>query len=115
MYQVGSTLARVEQQIAHQQELSTRLQRAREEAQTALAELGSHISGDQQKLDVLRESVAEAEPQLELLQEQDLLRQDAWREAEAALADWQQRWDAHSREQAERHAQATWSAPASNT
>ncbi|MFT4179036.1 MAG: chromosome segregation protein SMC [Thermomonas sp.] len=101
VYQVGSTLARVEQQIAHQQELSTRLQRAREEAQTALAELGSHISGDQQKLDVLREAVAEAEPKLELLQEEDLLRQDALRDAEAKLADWQQRWDAHSREQAE--------------
>ena len=101
VYQVGSTLARVEQQIAHQQELSTRLQRAREEAQTALAELGTHISGDQQKLDVLRESVAEAEPQLEQLQLDDVERQDAWRDAEAKLADWQQRWDAHSRASAE--------------
>ncbi len=101
VYQVGSTLARVEQQIAHQRELSVRLQRAREEAQTALAELGSHISGDQQKLDVLREAMAESEPKLELLQEEDLLRQDALREAESRLADWQQRWDAHSREQAE--------------
>ena len=44
VYQVGSTLARVEQQIAHQQELSARLQRAREEAQTALAELGDRKS-----------------------------------------------------------------------
>ena len=101
VYQVGSTLARVEQQIAHQQELSTRLQRAREEAQTALAELGGHISGDQQKLDVLRESVAEAEPQLEQLQLDDVERQDAWRDAETKLADWQQRWDAHSRASAE--------------
>ena len=101
VYQVGSTLARVEQQIAHQRELSVRLQRARDEAQTALAELGNHISDDQQKLAVLREALDEAEPRLELLQEQDLLRQDALREAEAALADWQQRWDAHSREQAE--------------
>ncbi len=101
VYQVGSTLARVEQQIAHQRELSVRLQRARDEAQAALAELGSHISGDEQKLDVLREALAEAEPRLELLQEEDLLRQDALRDAEARLADWQQRWDAHSREQAE--------------
>ncbi|ODU49942.1 MAG: chromosome segregation protein SMC, partial [Lysobacteraceae bacterium SCN 69-48] len=101
VYQVGSTLARVEQQIAHQRELSVRLQRARDEAQAALAELGSHISGDQQKLDVLKEALAEAEPRLELLQEEDLLRQDALHDAEARLADWQQRWDAHSREQAE--------------
>ena len=101
VYQVGGTLARVEQQIAHQRELSVRLQRARDEAQAALAELGHHISGDQQKLDVLKAALADAEPRLELLQEEDLLRQDALRETEARLADWQQRWDAHSREQAE--------------
>ena len=101
VYQVGGTLARVEQQIAHQRELSTRLHRARDEAQAALAELGSHIEGDQRKLDLLREAVADAEPRLELLQEEDVLRQDAWREAETRLSDWQQRWDTHSREQAD--------------
>ncbi|MEO5630223.1 MAG: chromosome segregation protein SMC [Thermomonas sp.] len=101
VYQVGSTLARVEQQIAHERELGTRLQRAREEAQTALSEIGSHISGDQQKLDVLRELVADAEPRLQTLQADDGGRQDAWRQAEMRLADWQQRWDAHSKAQAE--------------
>ncbi len=101
VYQIGSTLARVEQQIAHQRELATRLQRARDEAQSALSEIGGHISGDQQKLDVLRESVADAEPRLEHLQEDDGARQDAWRDAETRLADWQQRWDAHSKAQAE--------------
>ena len=101
VYQAGGTLARIEQQIAHQRELSTRLHRARDEAQAALAELGSHIDEDQRKLATLREAVDEAEPRLELLQEEDVLRQDAWREAEARLADWQQRWDAHGREQAD--------------
>ncbi|MBV2209108.1 MAG: chromosome segregation protein SMC [Thermomonas sp.] len=101
VYQIGSQLARVEQQIAHQRELSVRLQRARDEAQSALAELGSTISGDQQKLDVLRTAVEDAEPRLELLQEQDLERQDALREVEARLAEWQQRWDTHSRDQAD--------------
>ena len=101
VYQVGSTLARVEQQIAHQRDLATRLQRARDEAQSALSEIGGHISGDQQKLDVLRASVADAEPRLLDLQDDDVARQDAWRDAEARLADWQQRWDAHSKEQAE--------------
>jgi chromosome segregation protein len=101
VYQIGSQLARVEQQIAHQRELSVRLQRARDEAQSALAELGSTISGDQQKLDVLRAAVEDTEPRLELLQEQDLERQDALREVEARLAEWQQRWDTHSRDQAD--------------
>ena len=101
VYQVGSTLARLEQQIAHQRELATRLQRARDEAQSALSEIGGHISGDQQKLDVLRESVADAEPRLLDMQDDDVARQDAWRDAEARLADWQQRWDAHTKTQAE--------------
>ena len=100
-YEVGGTLARIEQQIAHQRDLSTRLQQARDETQTALAELGSHISGDEARLASLRETIAAAEPELSRLQSEDEARQAALRDAEAALADWQQRWDAHSREQNE--------------
>ncbi|KRG41577.1 chromosome segregation protein SMC [Stenotrophomonas pictorum JCM 9942] len=100
-YQVGSTLARLEQQIQHQREMSQRLHKARDEAQHALAELGQHISGDEAKLMVLREAVDSAEPQLEQLQEDNELRQEALREAEAKLADWQQRWEAHNRNTSE--------------
>jgi chromosome segregation protein len=100
-YEVGGRLARIEQQIAHQKEMSQRLQRARDEAQTALAELGVHISGDEGRLAELRASIESAEPELARLQAEDGARQQALREAEAALADWQQRWDAHSRDQAE--------------
>ncbi|MBJ6980703.1 chromosome segregation protein SMC [Luteimonas sp. MC1572] len=100
-YEVGGMLARVEQQIAHQRELSQRLLRAREEAEDALAEIGQHISGDEERLAILAESVAEAEPALEMLREDDSARQDALRDAEAALAGWQERWDAHSRGQSE--------------
>ena len=79
VYQVGSALARIEQQIQHQRELAQRLQKARDEAQSALAELGQHISGDETRLGVLRESVAEAEPQLEQLREDDQYKQEALR------------------------------------
>ncbi|MFT3761881.1 MAG: chromosome segregation protein SMC [Pseudoxanthomonas sp.] len=101
VYQVGSTLARIEQQIQHQRELGERLQKARDEAQAALAEIGQHISDDETRLNVLRASIDEAAPRLEHLQEDDAARQDALREAETALSDWQQRWDAHARESAE--------------
>ncbi|MDR6840892.1 chromosome segregation protein SMC [Pseudoxanthomonas sacheonensis] len=101
VYQVGSALARIEQQIQHQRELAERLQKARDEAQNALSELGQHISGDETKLAVLRESVAEAEPQLAQLQEDDQHKQEALREAETKLSDWQQRWEGHSRESSE--------------
>ncbi|MGY1529984.1 chromosome segregation protein SMC [Luteimonas sp. A649] len=100
-YEVGGTLARIEQQIAHQRELSQRLLRAREEAEDAIAELAQHISGDEERLAILEESIAEAEPALEALRESDETRQDALRDAEGALADWQERWDAHSGESSE--------------
>ncbi|GAA4864800.1 chromosome segregation protein SMC [Luteimonas vadosa] len=100
-YEVGGQLARIEQQIAHQRELAERLQRARDETRTALAELGEHISGDQARLQSLQAAIAEAEPEHARLQSTDGGRQQALRDAEAALADWQQRWDAHSAEQAE--------------
>jgi len=101
VYQVGGTLARIEQQISHQREMAERLQRARDEAQAALAEIGSHISGDEARLASLREAIAAAEPRLAQLQADDQARQDALRDVEAKLADWQQRWDAHAREQSE--------------
>ncbi|MFC5578199.1 chromosome segregation protein SMC [Lysobacter niabensis] len=100
-YEVGGALARIEQQIQHQREMSTRLQRARDEAMNQLAEIATHIGSDQSKLDVLRASIEESEPRLEQLRIEDDARQDALRDAENRLNDWQQRWDAHTRAQSE--------------
>ncbi|WP_159015713.1 chromosome segregation protein SMC [Cognatiluteimonas profundi] len=100
-YEVGGALARIEQQIAHQREMGQRLQRARDEAQSALAEIASHIDADEAKLAVLRDAVAAAAPQLADLQAGDQAKQEALRDAEARLADWQQRWDTHVRAQSE--------------
>ena len=96
-YEVGGRLARIEQQIAHQKELSQRLLRAREEAEQALSEIGLHIENDRMRLDTLQADIGEAEPKLELLREEDSARQDALQDAESRLLDWQQRWDAHTR------------------
>jgi chromosome segregation protein len=100
-YEVGGTLARIEQQIAHQRDLGQRLQRARDEAQQALSEIGLHIETDQSRLDALRVEIADAEPRLDTLKDADADRQQALQDAESKLADWQQRWDAHSRAQSE--------------
>ena len=100
-YEVSGTLARVEQQIAHQRELSERLLKAREETRHALEEIGAHISGDESRLEELQAAIADAEPRLAELREGDEVRQEALRSAEEALADWQQRWEAHSRDQNE--------------
>jgi chromosome segregation protein len=100
-YEVGGALARIEQQIQHQREMSSRLLKARDEAMNQLAEIGEHIGSDQARLDVLLAAVADAEPRIEAMREDDEARQDALRDAENRLSDWQQRWDAHSREQSE--------------
>ncbi|HYP71726.1 MAG TPA: chromosome segregation protein SMC [Variovorax sp.] len=101
VYQVGGALARIEQQIHHQRELSQRLHKARDEAQSQLQELTQHITGDAARLAVLSEAVAAAEPQLEQLREENEIKQEALREAEARLSDWQQRWEHHSRDTGE--------------
>ena len=101
VYQVGATLARVEQQIQHQRDLALRLHKAREEARGALTELGELIVSDEARLGVLREAVDAAEPQLEQMQEDNAFRQESLRDAEAALADWQRRWELHNGQSAE--------------
>ncbi len=50
---------------------------------------------------MLRESVELAEPQLEQLQEENEIKQEALRDAEGRLADWQARWEAHTRSTSE--------------
>ncbi|GAA5009532.1 chromosome segregation protein SMC [Pseudoluteimonas lycopersici] len=101
VYEVGGALARIEQQIAHQRDLAERLQRARNEAETALAELGQHIGSDQSRLTELQATIAAADPEHARLRGEDEAQQAALQQAEAALADWQQRWDAHGRDRAE--------------
>ena len=101
VYRVGGVLARLEQQIQHQQELSTRLATARDEASSALAEVVAHIGSDEAALASLQASLQDAEPRLAGLREGDAARQTELKNAEAQLADWQQRWETHGREQAE--------------
>ncbi len=100
-YEVGGALARIEQQIQHQRELSSRLLKARDEAQTQLAQIAEHIGSDQSRLAVLSAAIEHDEPRLEQMREEDIARQDALREAEATLAAWQQRWEEHTRAQSE--------------
>ncbi|TZF87069.1 AAA family ATPase [Lysobacter lacus] len=100
-YEVSGALARVEQQIQHQREMATRLERARDEAMSQLSEIATHIGSDQARLDALRDALENDEPRLEAMRDEEIARADALRDAEARLADWQQRWDAHTRAQAE--------------
>ncbi|WP_374604003.1 chromosome segregation protein SMC [Arenimonas sp.] len=101
VYRIGGELARVEQQIQHQKELRQRLETARAEADAAFAQVGEHISGDERQLAELHNAIAAAEPKLATLRADDEGRQDALKTAEAALQDWQQRWDTYAKAQSE--------------
>jgi chromosome segregation protein len=95
VYQVGAELARVEQQIRHHRELGERLRQAREEAERAWNELNEHIAADRAQHESARAALAEGEPELERLREVEARAGAALREAEAAHAAWQERWEAH--------------------
>ena len=101
LYRVGGEIARVEQQISYNRDLAERLNRAAKETDTALNEVAEHIRGDQEQIELLRMALAEAEPQIETLQDEAENRQDALRQAEAAIMDWQSRWDAYARDSGE--------------
>ena len=101
VYRIGGEIARVEQQIQHNKELHDRLERAREETEKARAELGEHIGGDQQQIELLRAALAEGEPRLAALNEAAAKTAEAQRDAEAKLAEWQAQWDAYAKSSGE--------------
>ena len=97
VYKVGAEIARVEQQVRYNRETADRLQRAHGDAEREHAELAAHIATDREQVEVLRQALAEGEPKLEALQQLQDDTAEAQRSTEAKLADWQQRWDSHTR------------------
>lgn len=97
VYKVGAEIARVEQQVRHNKETAERLQRAQVEVEREHEELAAHIGADREQVETLRMALAEGEPKLEALQQMQDDTAEAQRSTETKLADWQQRWDGHTR------------------
>ena len=97
VYKVGAEIARVEQQVRYNRETADRLQRAHGDAEREHAELAAHMATDAQQIETLRMALAEGEPKLEALQQLQDDTAEAQRDTETKLADWQQRWDSHTR------------------
>jgi chromosome segregation protein len=97
VFKVGAEIARVEQQVRYNRETADRLQRAQTEAEREHAELAAHIATDREQTEALTLALAEGEPKLEMLQQLQDDTLEAQRDAETKLADWQQRWDTHTR------------------
>ncbi|HEX7348460.1 MAG TPA: chromosome segregation protein SMC [Rhodanobacteraceae bacterium] len=96
VYQVGANLARIEQQIKHHREMLERLQQDRNESETAWTQLTGQLDADTAQRTELASAIAIAEPEAVRLQDADTQAGQALAAAEAAHADWQQRWEAHS-------------------
>ena len=97
VYKVGAEIARVEQQVRYSRETAERLQRAHADAEREHVELATHIATDHAQMDTLRTALAEGEPKLEALEQLQEDTAEAQRDTETKLADWQQRWDGHTR------------------
>ncbi|HUH32246.1 MAG TPA: chromosome segregation protein SMC, partial [Rhodanobacter sp.] len=97
VYRVGAEIARVEQQVQHNRETSERLQRALGSAEQEHAGVSAQLAADQGQQVTLSNALAAGTPKLQALQEMQEVTAEAQRDAETRLADWQQRWDTHTR------------------
>jgi chromosome segregation protein len=97
VYKVGAEIARVEQQVRFNRETADRLTRAQADTGREHAELAAHIATDREQVESLRMALAEGEPKLEALQQMQDDTAEAQRSTETKLADWQSRWDVHTR------------------
>ncbi len=97
-YRVAGEIARIEQTLGHQRDLAERLARQQAETAQALAEVEQHIAADQEQIESVRIIVEESEPRLLAARDGAAQANEQLAGAEAALADWQSRYDSYARD-----------------
>ncbi|HUL18679.1 MAG TPA: chromosome segregation protein SMC, partial [Steroidobacteraceae bacterium] len=95
-YEVGADISRLEQAIEHTRELRERQRTDLTQTQASLSELASHIARDEAQLAAVRAELAQLAPQLQGAQQAEAHAATVLEEAERALQEWQQRWEAHT-------------------
>ena len=100
-YGLGSDLARIEQQIAHQRELRNRHEEDTAANARSLAEVTATLEQDREKLTILEQRLEELQPRIEEAEALEEEASDAMVEAQERLDDWQQRWDTFNSQSAE--------------
>ncbi|MEX1993466.1 MAG: chromosome segregation protein SMC [Steroidobacteraceae bacterium] len=99
-YQAGADATRTEQALQHARELRQRQRSDLERVTSEHAESTILVGRDQKQMRELSESLARAEPELTAARATEDAARAALAEVEAAMADWQQRWESFSREHA---------------
>ncbi len=97
-YEIGAEITRTEQSIQHTRELRERQTSELAQARASFNDLGSHIERDTSEITQLRAELASLAPDLEQAQAVESNVQQQLVVAEAALADWQQRWEEFNRD-----------------
>jgi chromosome segregation protein len=95
-YKIGSEIARLEQSIEHARELRERQEKDLGLAITGAKEIVDHIDKDQDEIAQLELTLTELTPGLEQARQQDRASSESLQKADAALAEWQQQWEAWS-------------------
>ena len=96
-FAVGADITRTEQQIEFTRETRERKRTDLAQARATLSDLAVHIARDERECSAISEELTLLEPELERARggEEECVARLA--EAEAALADWQQRWEEFNR------------------
>lgn len=97
-YEIGAEISRSEQSIQHLRDLRERQRNDLAGAKVTRGDLSVHIERDERDLSVLREEMSGLSPQLELAQTAEHNAADSLSALEAALAEWQERWEAFNRD-----------------
>ncbi len=100
-YQAGADTTRTEQALQHARELRQRQRADLDRVNSEHAESSLLVGRDQEHLGELTRFLSQAEPELSAAQAKESGARSALAEAEAAMADWQQRWERFSLESAE--------------
>ncbi len=95
-YRVGSEIARLEQSIEHARELRERQETDLRQAVLGGQEIAGHIDQDTTEIEQLDLTLSELVPGLEQARDSERSSTESLQRAEAALADWQKRWDEHA-------------------
>lgn len=105
-YKSGAEIARLEQTIEHSRELRERQESDLRQAIQGGREIAEHIDKDQSEIEQLDLTLSELTPGLEQARQGEKTSAESVQKAEAALADWQKRWDqfaARSNEAQQQH------------
>ncbi len=97
-YEVSAEISRTEQNIQHTRELRERQRSELAQARAAVTDLASHIQRDEREIEQIRTELAALTPELERVQASEQGLKTALADAERALAEWQQRWEAFNHE-----------------